>query len=119
MGRHYDTYPVLPGFKRHGTSEEAAHSMIPELSFLRGECLKAIAALDSTADEVATVVGRTVLAIRPRITELNKLELIYDSGLRRKNDSGRNAIVWRWSGIAVPVNIEEKEEVRRKRNGQT
>ena len=48
-----------------------------------------------TADEVADVLGQSVLSIRPRVTELANNDEIEDSGKRRKNASGRNAIVWR------------------------
>ena len=36
----------------------------------------------------------TVLAVRPRFTELKKLGLIVASSERRVNSSGRSAIVW-------------------------
>jgi len=90
------TYPVLPGFQNDSTSRDAANSMLPELSFLRSECARILKGGDFTADEVADAIGRSVLAIRPRITELYKLELIDDTGRRRPNDSGRKAIVWHW-----------------------
>ena len=48
-----------------------------------------------TADEVADVLGQSVLSIRPRVTELANNDEIEDSGTRRRNASGRNAIVWR------------------------
>jgi hypothetical protein len=47
-----------------------------------------------TADEIAARLGESILTIRPRITELNKLCKIKDTGVRRPNSSGRNAIVW-------------------------
>lgn len=46
-----------------------------------------------TADEVALVMGRDRLAIRPRITELKMSGVVRDTGRRRKNRSGRNAAV--------------------------
>jgi hypothetical protein len=47
-----------------------------------------------TADEVAQRLKLSPLTARPRVAELNKLGLIRDSGIRRKNHSGRTAIVW-------------------------
>jgi len=47
-----------------------------------------------TADEVAGRLGLSILSIRPRITELARLGKVRDSGERRRNGSGRKAIVW-------------------------
>jgi predicted ArsR family transcriptional regulator len=49
----------------------------------------------ATADEVATALGETPLAIRPRVSELSKRGKLEPTGLRRKNSSGRDAVVWR------------------------
>lgn len=88
------TYPLAPGFKRPGTSEEAAES-VRDVEFIRGRAYARIKALPRTADEVARSLGLSVLSVRPRVTELFNLGLIEDSGHRRKNASGRRAIVWR------------------------
>ena len=48
-----------------------------------------------TADECAAIIGQTVLATRPRVTELNKQGKIIRTGQRRKNVSGASAIVWK------------------------
>ncbi len=59
---------------------------------------KIVAAITSTgpmtADETARVLDLSVLTVRPRFTELRLTGKIRDTGRRRKNDSGRNAIVW-------------------------
>lgn len=47
-----------------------------------------------TADEAAAAIGETVLAVRPRITELKQDGKLYDTGKRRANASGRSATVW-------------------------
>lgn len=49
----------------------------------------------STADEIAEIVGETVLAIRPRLSELKKLGKIEPTGERGKNASGQSAHRWR------------------------
>ncbi|MGU3316308.1 hypothetical protein ACLBWH_12225 [Sphingomonas sp. M6A6_1c] len=51
-----------------------------------------------TADEVAGRLGLSILSIRPRLTELARLGRVRDSGSRRRNVSGKQAIVW------APVN---------------
>ncbi len=56
----------------------------------------------ATADEVAYALKYSILTVRPRVSELYKLGLIVDSGLRRKNASGKNAIVWIVKGDTTP-----------------
>ncbi len=49
-----------------------------------------------TADEIATAIKRSFFTVRPRVSELNKMGAIVDSGARRMNaSSGRMAIVWK------------------------
>lgn len=88
------TYPNSPGHRNRDTSREAAESL-GNVTLIRNRAYQRIAALPRTADEVATSLGMSVLSVRPRVTELYKLNLIEDSGDRRKNASGRKAIVWR------------------------
>lgn len=89
-------YPEEAGSKAGGTSAAAAPDR-EETNRLRRQVLAVIRAtgqLGATADEVALALGRTPFATRPRCTELSKLRCIRDSGRRRRNASGRNAIVW-------------------------
>jgi len=57
----------------------------------------------ATADEIAAALKHSPFTIRPRVTELQKMGQIRDSGQRRANVSGRNAIVW------VYVNTEGRQ----------
>ncbi len=50
---------------------------------------------DHTVDEVCAIAGYPRYSLQPRFTELRKKGLIRDTGLRRRNVSGANAIVWR------------------------
>jgi predicted ArsR family transcriptional regulator len=88
-------YPRAPGFKARETSKAAAEAITAMVGTLRERVLAEIKRKPSTPDEVAARLGITVLAARPRVTELSKLGLITDAGERRKNDSGRTAIVWK------------------------
>ncbi|HZZ98610.1 MAG TPA: hypothetical protein VFG51_01625 [Candidatus Saccharimonadia bacterium] len=89
-------YPDTPGYKKAGTSKDAAEEMKYEASTLRARCFHDLIWLGpSTADELARHINKSVLAIRPRISELLAKGKIEDSGLRRKNVSGKSAIVWR------------------------
>lgn len=90
-----ETYPQSPGYRDTDTSRAAAASMAPKAKNIRDRVLEAIRACPSTADEVAKRIGETPLATRPRTTELKALSMIEDTGSRRPNSSGRNAIVYR------------------------
>ena len=84
-------YPNRPGFKQYGTSQEAADAIEPHADTLRGKALAVIRAAGPrgrTADEVADILNRSVLSIRPRISELLVLGLIKRNDERRKNRSG-------------------------------
>ncbi|MEG8040616.1 hypothetical protein QP166_15170 [Sphingomonas sp. LR60] len=49
---------------------------------------------DHTVDEVCALAGYPRYSLQPRFTELRKKGLIRDTGQRRRNVSGANAIVW-------------------------
>jgi predicted ArsR family transcriptional regulator len=88
-------YPAVPGSKAAGTSSEAAEAMKPRAGILRAKVLACLRTRALTADECADALRESVLAIRPRFSELRALGLVVDTGDRRINDSGRRAIVWR------------------------
>ena len=91
----FTRYPESPGFKRRGTSERAAREMANKAPTLRDRCLEVLRNYAMTADEIALALGCSVLAIRPRITELYQMGSIEESDTLRMNDSGRMAMVWR------------------------
>jgi hypothetical protein len=88
-------YPENPGYKRGGTSKAAADSMKEKAPKLRGLVLQYLAAYSLTADECADMMQKSVLSIRPRFTELLELGQIADTGTTRRNQSGKQATVWR------------------------
>jgi len=86
--------------KPRETSLEALEGMNKN----RGEILRMVVLAqfedgDFTADEVAGLIEEHPLSVRPRVSELAKRGLIYDTGLRRRSQMGRPSIVW---GRAVP-----------------
>ncbi len=89
------TYPVRAGFKRSGTSQAAAEKMNARAPTLKARVLALLQKDAYTADEIAERLGITVLSARPRVAELNKMGLIYDTGLTSANASGLKAIIWR------------------------
>ena len=48
-----------------------------------------------TPDEVAELLGRGIGSIRPRFTELKDLGHLIRTGIKRRNDTGGLATVWR------------------------
>lgn len=83
-----------PAFDFSNTSRAAMES-IPA-SILRGKVLEAFKRRgEMTADEAAEEVRCTVLAIRPRVSELKADGKLRDTGTRRPNRSGRSAAVMR------------------------
>ena len=87
-------YPNQPGYRIDGPSKDAAPTRT-EASTLRSSVLAVIRQRPSTADECARLLSESILACRPRLSELVALGLIEDSGERRANESGKSATVWR------------------------
>lgn len=91
-------YPERPGFKAAGTSAVAAAGMEGRAQVLRDavvDLLKSSGPL--TTDEAAERLGESVLAVRPRFSELRVAGVIVPTGERRRNASGMSANVWRVS----------------------
>lgn len=88
-------YPNQPGFKKRGTSSRAAREMANKAPTLRDRCLEVLQHYEFTPDEVAHALQVSILAIRPRISELSKMGLIEETGGYRENDSGKIATVYR------------------------
>lgn len=88
-------YPHAPGAKVGGTSRAAAEAMKPRAATLRDRVYTLLKGANLTADEAAILLKETVLATRPRVTELKRMGLIEDTGIQRKNASGIKATVWR------------------------
>jgi hypothetical protein len=74
-----------------------ARKILARSERLRALVLHVLAATPSglTADEVAARLGESVLAVRPRVSELFHAGLIEKSGERRANASGLAAHVWK------------------------
>ena len=95
LGLFAKPYPSSPGYQPTETSYTAAKAIEREASDIQRKCLEAIAAEPRTADEVAEKIHRSVLAVRPRLSELHKTGQIEKTGERRLNQSGQWAWVWK------------------------
>lgn len=92
-----NTYPDAPGHRNVGTSIAAAEALAPKLGRLQRMAEEAIrdAGLKGlTADELAARLEMDRWSIQPRTSELKRKGLIRDSGMRRPNATGKQAIVW-------------------------
>ena len=91
------TYPDAPGHRHVETSMAAADDLAPKLGRLQRMAETAIrdAGIPGlTADELAAKLGMDRWSIQPRTSELRRKGLIRDSGQRRRNATGKMAIVW-------------------------
>lgn len=89
------TYPNGPGWKSRGTAQQAAFDFREAAGTLQEAVLRALDDFCMTADETAEYLGKSILSIRPRLSELARQGKIIDTGKRRQNASGKSAIVWR------------------------
>lgn len=89
------SYPMHPGFKASGASQAAAEAIAKRAPTLRDQVLRLMQGASLTADECAMHLNKSVLSVRPRLSELLATGKIYDTGLTRKNASGVQATVWR------------------------
>tara|TARA_B110001454_G_scaffold133413_1_gene124197 strand:- start:1854 stop:2162 length:309 start_codon:yes stop_codon:yes gene_type:complete len=90
-------YPNYPGYQATDTSQAAAEAISGHLGRLQAMAYTAIheAGLSGlTADELAARLGMDRASIQPRTSELRRKGRIIDSGQRRRNASGKMAIVW-------------------------
>lgn len=88
-------YPKNPGWKKRGTSKRAAEAVKPRAPTLRDQVLGLLRDASLTADEAAAALNKSVLSVRPRLSELLALGKIHDTGRTRANESGVQATVWR------------------------
>ena len=94
-------YPDSPGWKTSSpdTSKAAALAVEDRAATLREQVAARLAFEPGTADECAAELGASVLAVRPRLSELRKRGTIEPTGERRKNESGHSAAVWRYVAV--------------------
>ena len=91
-GRVPSEYPNIAGYKDPTTSKEAATAIETTgraailrelvLEYYNGGC-------QNTADEMAWILGESILSIRPRVSELFKQGLLRRTGMKRKSDGGK------------------------------
>ncbi len=98
-------YPDAAGHRGVDTSIAAADAITPKLGRLQRMAAAAIKDAGPhglTADELSAALDLDRTSIQPRTSELRRKGVIRDSGNRRRNRSGKLAIVW----IAEPAPAE-------------
>lgn len=92
-----NTYPDAPGHRNVDTSIAAANALAPKLGRLQRMALSTVRNAGwqgLTADELAARLDMDRWSIQPRLSELKRKGLVTDSGQRRRNVTGKRAIVW-------------------------
>lgn len=84
------------GFRNRDTSIEAAISDKQGKLSLREQVFEIISESTSplSADDVADILDRPFISVRPRVTELGNQNRIQDSGQRGKTQWGKTCILW-------------------------
>ena len=91
------TYPDAPGHRSVDTSIAAAEDLAPKLGRLQRMAettIRDAGPRGLTADELSARLDMDRWSIQPRTSELRRKGLIRDSGRRRPNSTGKQAIVW-------------------------
>lgn len=92
-----NAYPDAPGHQNVETSIAAAMALAPQPGRLQRMTLASAREagwIGLTADDLAAWLGMDRWSIQPRTSELRRKGLIRDSGQRRRNATGKLAIVW-------------------------
>ncbi len=84
------------GYRHRDASREAAHKVEANAPSLRGQVYRMFLrhGTPMSADDVARILRRHVLSIRPRVTELLNKGLLRDSGQRGRSDLGKTQTLW-------------------------
>jgi hypothetical protein len=93
------SYPYSPGSRGNSpnTSYEAATTIAPIAPDHRARILAALQAHSAglCSEQIGRIVGLSVYAVRPRISELLALGIVEETGDTVKNDRGRNVTIWK------------------------
>jgi hypothetical protein len=96
------SYPDMPGAKTGGTSRDSADAIASEARRLRELVLAALELHGPmTADQIASLIGWSILSVRPRCSELRRLGRVVGTRQRRKNASGHSAEVLALAGSEI------------------
>ena len=94
---------VLETDEKASALRAAARTNVARTERLRALVLEVLAAAPAglTADEIAAKLAASVLAVRPRVSELFHAGQIVKTGERRTNESGLRAYVWKKPAVGA------------------
>lgn len=100
-----------PHKHRHNRDPETSHAAAEQAKGFVGKHRKqvydAIRGGSLASEQIAAVTGLTYMQVQRRVSDLHNDGQIEDSGLRHRNSSGRQAVVWRLAG-APPLFVVAK-----------
>lgn len=110
-------YPNTPGSKGGGASKDAAEKVVSRAAMLRIAIIELMLnGYRLTADEIAKQLKESVLAIRPRVSELVKLGTLVKLTDRRINVSGMTAHVLRHKDSLTAVDLPQAIHAKPRRS---
>lgn len=110
-------YPNKPGAKGGGASKDAAEQIVTRAAMLRSAILALmLKGYRLTADEIAAQLRESVLAVRPRVSELVKKGDLIKLKDRRKNISGMTAHVLRHKDSLTAVDLPQPTTAKPRRS---
>ncbi len=115
----YNLYDGEPPHEDVDTSIAAAQKILPDVGTIQREVFeyfKNCSREGSTDEQMFDALGRITQqnTYRPRRRELVLMNLLVDSGRRKANRSGRDAVVWqikddllaKWEGNETEMNVD-------------
>lgn len=110
-------HPNKPGSKGGGASKDAAEQIVTRAAMLRSAIIALMLnGYRLTADEIAAQMRESVLAIRPRVSELVKAGTLIKLTDRRKNISGMTAHVLRHKDSMTAVDLPQATPAKPRRS---
>ena len=109
-----DKYPYKAGHRGIRTSIISAEDTNKRLGRLHKQVIIELSKVfpkGLTSSELANKIGRNLLTIRPRTTELKHQGLIIDTEKDRKNENGKPEIIYKLRGLEIlnEFNISKPE----------
>jgi len=93
--------PDGAGYRNTDTSYAAALEIEPKAATIRKRIIEHMRTINApiSADDTAEALALSVLAVRPRFSELRESGRIVDSNQRGTNRSGRSSILWKLNTV--------------------
>ena len=100
-------WPGNPGPNVHKDAKDtelaAAEFIKPKVTGLRLKALQSLASAQPglTGSQVADRMDAWLYSVKPRLTELQRMGLVADSGKRDKNERKRQEVVWKITDAGI------------------